>query len=185
MDAGLEYGGVHAVAFAGQHGDGLRQIHGAARLAKGMGGKGNGEARIIGQRQAIFRGQFDGCKAVGAKGLGRGAANSIVPDFALANQGGAHLGRQHEIARSNRTIGRNGGGKSALRHGEHEIKSGERQARGAARGTDDAREPGGAADPFGKIGADAGAAGQQQLRLEGGNVLGVRCGAGDCRQARC
>ncbi len=89
-----------------------------------------------------------------------------------ANQGGTHLGRQHEIARPNRTIGWNGGGKPALRHGKHEIKSGERQARGAARRTDDAREPGGAADPFGKIGADAGAAGQQQLRLEGGNVLG-------------
>ena len=37
---------------------------------------------------------------------------------------------------------------------------------------DDAREPGGAADPLGKIVADAGAAGQQQLRLEGRNVPG-------------
>ncbi len=171
MNAGLEYGRVHAVAFAGQHGDGLRQVHGASRLAKGMGCKCNAEARIIGQGQAIFRGQFDGRKAVSTKGLRRRAANSIVPYFALTNQGGTHLGCQHQIARPDRAIGWNGGGKPALHHGEHEIKSGERQARGAPAGTDNTREPCGAAYPFGKIGADAGTAGQQQLRLEGGNVL--------------
>ena len=109
---------------------------------------------------------------MGAKGLCRRAANSSVPYLALANQAGTHLGCQHEIARPNRTIGWNGGGESAFRHGKHEIKSGERQARGAPRCTYDARKPCGAAYPFGKHGPHSGTAAQEQLGLKSGNVPG-------------
>ena len=52
------------------------------------------------------------------------------------------------------------------------FKSGQREARSAAHGADDARNPGGAADPFRKIRTDASYAAQQHLRLEGGDVLG-------------
>ena len=139
---------------------------------KGLCRKGNAEARVIGQSQAILRGQFDGCKAMGAKSFCCWAANSIVPDLALANQAGTHLGRQHEIARPNRTVGWNGGREPALHHGEHEIKNGLREARGAARCTYDARKPCGAAYPFGKHGAHPGTAAQEQLGLESRNVPG-------------